>query len=77
MFNDELSKDQCKALVSQLAECAFPFQCAHGRPSVVPLLDLDLLDQHNSSDVDGNYRKGENFGRAFKMWINVGNRIEH
>jgi DNA mismatch repair protein MLH3 len=37
MFNDSLSNEQCERLMSQLAETAFPFQCAHGRPSLVPL----------------------------------------
>jgi DNA mismatch repair protein MLH3 len=68
MFNDELSTDQCKTLISRLAECAFPFQCAHGRPSMIPLMNLDLLDQQRSSDVDGNFQKSESFGRAFKRW---------
>lgn len=31
MFNDSLTMDQCRRLVEQLAETAFPFQCAHGR----------------------------------------------
>ncbi|KAF6762214.1 hypothetical protein DFP72DRAFT_802844 [Ephemerocybe angulata] len=31
MFNDELTKEQCERLVSQLAQTTFPFQCAHGR----------------------------------------------
>ena len=37
MFNDELDKSECEILVRRLAECKFPFQCAHGRPSMVPL----------------------------------------
>ncbi|KAH9061004.1 hypothetical protein EDB87DRAFT_1613192 [Lactarius vividus] len=37
MFNDVLSIDQCERLMSRLAETAFPFQCAHGRPSLVAL----------------------------------------
>ncbi|KAK3320558.1 putative MLH3 protein [Cercophora scortea] len=40
MFNDPLSLEQCCDLVRRLAECAFPFQCAHGRPSMAPLVDL-------------------------------------
>ncbi|KAI9778786.1 MAG: DNA mismatch repair protein [Geoglossum umbratile] len=40
MFNDELSLDECRALVSRLVECKLPFQCAHGRPSMIPLVDL-------------------------------------
>ncbi|POR36416.1 DNA mismatch repair protein [Tolypocladium paradoxum] len=40
MFNDALSRDECRRLVQRLARCAFPFQCAHGRPSMAPLADL-------------------------------------
>lgn len=40
MFNDVLSTEECKRLVERLAGCAFPFQCAHGRPSMVPLVDI-------------------------------------
>ncbi|KAJ5373443.1 hypothetical protein N7517_005449 [Penicillium concentricum] len=43
MFNDPLNLEECQALVSRLARCAFPFQCAHGRPSMVPILDLRSL----------------------------------
>ncbi|RCI16971.1 hypothetical protein L249_3214, partial [Ophiocordyceps polyrhachis-furcata BCC 54312] len=42
MFNDELSGEECASLVRRLARCAFPFQCAHGRPSMVPLADLGM-----------------------------------
>lgn len=41
MFNDELSVAQCRDLVQQLSQCTFPFQCAHGRPSIVPLTILE------------------------------------
>ena len=50
MFNDELSKEQCQRMISRLAECAFPFQCAHGRPSIVPLVDLGTLRVFTDSD---------------------------
>lgn len=40
MFNDPLSNDECVKLISRLSRCAFPFQCAHGRPSMAPLVDL-------------------------------------
>lgn len=49
MFNDPLSIDECKTLVSRLARCAFPFQCAHGRPSMVPILDLQSQLEHENS----------------------------
>ncbi|KAJ6515500.1 hypothetical protein C8R45DRAFT_956702 [Mycena sanguinolenta] len=40
MFNDPLTHAQCEKLVDNLCRTAFPFQCAHGRPSLVPLIDL-------------------------------------
>ncbi|KIL86595.1 dna mismatch repair protein mlh3 [Fusarium avenaceum] len=40
MFNDILTIEQCEKLISCLSRCAFPFQCAHGRPSMAPLIDL-------------------------------------
>lgn len=40
MFNDILSLEECEQLVTQLSRCAFPFQCAHGRPSMVPIVNI-------------------------------------
>ncbi|KAG9101361.1 DNA mismatch repair protein [Ceratobasidium sp. 370] len=37
MFNDPLDLSQCEHLIQQLSETVFPFQCAHGRPSIAPL----------------------------------------
>lgn len=51
MFNDPLTPDECEVLVRRLARCAFPFQCAHGRPSMVPILDLRPLPEHCISDL--------------------------
>uniref|UniRef100_A0A3P8XPR2 DNA mismatch repair protein Mlh3 n=1 Tax=Esox lucius TaxID=8010 RepID=A0A3P8XPR2_ESOLU len=45
-FNDRLSKEECCSLVGCLSLCQLPFQCAHGRPSIAPLVDiLHLNDQ--------------------------------
>lgn len=54
MFNDPLSIDECKTLVTRLARCAFPFQCAHGRPSMIPILDLRAQSEHGhpASEAD-------------------------
>ena len=49
MFNDKLELDQCERLVHQLSKTVFPFQCAHGRPSMVPLTILDVLDSSSRS----------------------------
>ncbi|KAK4332420.1 DNA mismatch repair protein MLH3 [Rhodotorula toruloides] len=40
MFNDVLTPAQASTLLAQLAETSFPFQCAHGRPSLVPIVNL-------------------------------------
>ncbi|KAK9377036.1 uncharacterized protein V1513DRAFT_374140 [Lipomyces chichibuensis] len=40
MFGDSLSEDRSRKLIHDLSNCRFPFQCAHGRPSIVPLVDL-------------------------------------
>jgi len=74
MFNDELSKEQCKTLLSRLADCAFPFQCAHGRPSMIPLVDLGRLRVELASDVAPNMG---HFGADFKKWKrNMSNDID-
>jgi hypothetical protein len=41
MFGDKLTLEQCTYLISKQAKCKLPFQCAHGRPSIAPLLLLD------------------------------------
>ena len=69
MFNDELSNEQCKVLIKRLADCAFPFQCAHGRPSLVPLVDLMALDMgsvRGRGRGEGSEEAG--FGKAFVRW---------
>lgn len=46
MFNDELTTSQCQSLLEQLSKCTLPFQCAHGRPSMVVLSDLASFPGH-------------------------------
>lgn len=36
-FGDPLNRDECARLIAELSQCRIPFQCAHGRPTVVPL----------------------------------------
>lgn len=40
MFNDALDVGECENLVRRLSLCAFPWSCAHGRPSIVTLVSL-------------------------------------
>ncbi|KAI9042585.1 putative DNA mismatch repair protein (Mlh3) [Aspergillus affinis] len=53
MFNDELTAGECQHLVNRLAQCVLPFQCAHGRPSMIPIVDMvDGLDGNEGHDED-------------------------
>lgn len=65
MFNDVLSKEQCEMLVRKLADCKFPFQCAHGRPSLVPLVDIGALNLNN---VFQRQERELGFGERFRRW---------
>lgn len=40
MFGDKLTKKEMMQMIADLSRCHLPFQCAHGRPSIIPLLDL-------------------------------------
>jgi len=61
-FGDRLTHKQCTQLVRALAECDVPFQCAHGRPSITPLLDIgELARLYN--DIEARPR----YGRLMQM----------
>jgi DNA mismatch repair protein MLH3 len=71
MFNDELSLDECKKLMRKLSECVFPFICAHGRPSMVPLVNLGSVEDAGRGDIgSGNAKHDEKGGfvGAWKGW---------
>ncbi|KAH9496180.1 hypothetical protein Btru_012215 [Bulinus truncatus] len=51
-FGDILSKEECQSLLSSLASCDLPFQCAHGRPSVAPLVDLTTIDEEPPNSLN-------------------------
>lgn len=44
MFGETLSLDRCNGILEQLSRTKLPFQCAHGRPSMVPLVTLVYTD---------------------------------
>ncbi|NXK50520.1 MLH3 protein, partial [Chauna torquata] len=44
-FNDSLTSEESCQLIEALSSCQLPFQCAHGRPSMMPLADIDHLQQ--------------------------------
>ncbi|KFP74552.1 DNA mismatch repair protein Mlh3, partial [Apaloderma vittatum] len=44
-FNERLTLEESCRLIEALSSCQLPFQCAHGRPSMMPLADTDHLQQ--------------------------------
>ena len=76
MFNDELTKEECQTLIQRLGKCAFPFQCAHGRPSMVPLVDLGVggslsirKEAFESPKIEMDTSNEEKtFGAAWRTW---------
>lgn len=43
MFGDKLSNQECVDLLKKVSKCKAPFQCAHGRPSIAPIVDLHKM----------------------------------
>lgn len=43
MFGDTLLRSECALLVEELKRTSLCFQCAHGRPTIVPLVNLEAL----------------------------------
>ncbi|KAM0711808.1 hypothetical protein Q7P35_001177 [Cladosporium inversicolor] len=73
MFNDMLSTRECEELMAKLAKCAFPFMCAHGRVSMVP---VGIVGAGGESVFDDRHGKLDSFvapdersfSEAFKEW---------
>ncbi|CAH2266099.1 jg11104 [Pararge aegeria aegeria] len=49
-FGDKLSNSECANMISSLAGCKTPFQCAHGRPAIAVL--MELRNNYNQSYKD-------------------------
>ncbi|TRZ02457.1 hypothetical protein DNTS_030284 [Danionella cerebrum] len=68
-FNDVLSKEECCSLVKLLSSCQLPFQCAHGRPSIIPLADLLHLEDQQELPRPNMMK----LRRMYKSWQLYGN----
>jgi DNA mismatch repair protein MLH3 len=74
MFNDVLSILECEQLMAKLAKCAFPFMCAHGRVSMVPIGivggdgDSVFDDRHGKMGLSKVVVDQRPFSEAFKGW---------
>jgi len=68
MFNDILTLPECEELVrTRLAACAFPFRCAHGRPSLVVLGGLGDAEE-KEAEGEEEEEEGKGFLDAFERW---------
>ena len=72
MFNDVLTMDECNILLARLAKCMFPFQCAHGRPSMIPLMEIGSGDglgvRVGKLDKEGTCGA---FGKEWRRWRGI------
>jgi len=58
MFGDSLTHEQCVELISSLSKCNFSFICAHGRPSIIPLIDMKQDGKSSYSKPEAKYGNG-------------------
>ena len=56
-FGDPLSLAQCQSMIQSLSKCKLPFQCAHGRPSVAPLINMSSLTNHTHGGESVNFSR--------------------
>jgi DNA mismatch repair protein MLH3 len=78
MFNDELGLDECKELIMRLAATRFPFMCAHGRVSLVPLGKIGAMEmvtgiwnrRKEMADLHHDIEAGRgSFGLQWRKWM--------
>lgn len=44
-FGDSLTYDEMQCCLNSLKQCNLPFQCAHGRPTLTPIVTLQDREQ--------------------------------
>jgi DNA mismatch repair ATPase MutL len=54
MFGHSVSYEEANKLIRSLVQCDMPFNCAHGRPSLVALHSIQQ-QQHQATDQNGNH----------------------
>ncbi|XP_045057177.2 DNA mismatch repair protein Mlh3 isoform X10 [Desmodus rotundus] len=69
-FNDGLSLEESYRLIEALSRCQLPFQCAHGRPSMLPLADMDHLEQEKQ--IKPNLAKLRKMAQAWRLFGKAG-----
>ena len=56
MFGQSLAQEDCLQLLCGLAQCQAPFQCAHGRPSLAPLVRISSLEEMEGTREKLNFK---------------------
>jgi DNA mismatch repair ATPase MutL len=81
-FGDILDLERCTDIMSKLSQTDLPFQCAHGRPSAVPLTylkqsrghfispSIDSTGRSNLYDAGPKYLKPPNYSRLTLLMNN-------
>ncbi|XP_030070736.1 LOW QUALITY PROTEIN: DNA mismatch repair protein Mlh3 [Microcaecilia unicolor] len=64
-FNNSLSAEESCSLIKALSRCQLPFQCAHGRPSMLPIADTDHLQPNTQETPAPNLKR---LRKMFKAW---------
>ncbi|XP_071972930.1 acylphosphatase-1 isoform X1 [Engystomops pustulosus] len=67
-FNQSLTLDECCYLMQSLAQCSLPFQCAHGRPSILPLADLHHMVPEPEVSPTPNLKRLRRRYRAWQLY---------
>jgi len=57
MFGQCLSQEDCLQLLCDLVQCQAPFQCAHGRPSLAPIVRISNVEQIEGTEKKLNFKK--------------------
>ncbi|QIW97488.1 hypothetical protein AMS68_003006 [Peltaster fructicola] len=71
MFNDPLTVQECEELVKNLSTTTFPWICAHGRTSAVPIMELNTRRTNHVTDFSiSGFEAGNNeaFSTAYTRW---------
>lgn len=56
MFGDDLRREECVGLVERLRNCSQPYYCAHGRPSIVKVMDIQSSSLVNKKTFIEDYQ---------------------
>ncbi|XP_071453808.1 DNA mismatch repair protein Mlh3-like [Hetaerina americana] len=67
-FGDSLSIKECRWLLRKLSACDTPFQCAHGRPSMYPIIELKQINRFYSKNEEDSKPR---LWRLKKMLVNA------